>query len=317
MKRRIWAIPTALTAVVCLSNLVSSDVRTAEYKGSATCKMCHKIMHKDIVAAFENTAHPKALQKADAEGAIVADFSTNTAFTKDKVAFVLGKGTNQQAYLDADLKVLPAKWMVKTKTWTPTPAVDGSTQCVGCHTVGFDAEKKTYVEAGVGCEACHGPGSDHTSGDKAGIVNPKNLDPAKRDMVCGQCHSLGKDKSGNFAHPVGFRPGDDLTAKFVDAKPTKPGLNQQYSEHFQSKHAKAQVGCTTCHDPHNVALYTTASKPPSNMSPQLRKPVNDQCMECHATTVKDMATHAPNAAADATCATCHMPDGQHTFGKAK
>ena len=305
--RKYAIILGTLVVLGLVADLVTGDVHTATYKGSALCKMCHKAMpmSKDIVAGYEATAHPKALQKADAEGAIVADFANNPVFTKDKVAFVLGKGVNQQAYMDAAFQVLPALWDVKSKSWKPQAAADGATQCVGCHVTNYDPTAKTYTEMGVGCEACHGPGSDHTAGDKTAIVNPKNLDASKRAMVCGRCHSVGKDISGKYAFPVNFRPGDDLTKFFVDAKPTAPGRNQQYSEWLTSKHASMNIGCTNCHDPHGVA---TTGK-------QLKKPINDLCLGCHAGAVKDLATHAPGAAAGATCATCHMPEGQHTFAK--
>ncbi|HET6453468.1 MAG TPA: cytochrome c3 family protein [Armatimonadota bacterium] len=307
--RKYAVIIGTLAAIGLITSLVMGDVHTATYKGSALCKMCHKALpiSKDIIPAYEASAHPKALQKADVEGAIVADFSSNPAFTKDKVAYVLGKGVNQQAYMDADFQVLPALWDVKSKSWKPQAAADGSTQCVGCHVTAYDPIKKTQSEFGVGCEACHGPGSEHTAGDKKAIVNPKNLEFAQKNMVCGQCHSVGKDTSGKYAFPVNFRPGDDLTKFFVDAKPTAPGRNQQYSEWITSKHATVGVGCTTCHDPHGVG--TTGPQ-------QLKKPVTDLCLGCHAATIKDLATHAPNAAAGATCATCHMPMGQHTFAKA-
>ncbi|MBI2844548.1 MAG: hypothetical protein HYX78_14230 [Armatimonadetes bacterium] len=304
MKKKLVLIPIASLVFVTAGGLVTGDVHSAQYKGSATCKMCHKAMNKEIVSGYETSAHPKAIQKADAANAIVADFSSNTAFTKDKVAYVLGTGRNEQAYLDANFQVLPAIWNVKSKSWTATKAVDGNTQCVGCHVTGFDAANKTHKEMGVGCESCHGPGSDHTGGpSKANIVNPKNLTGAKKAMVCGQCHSVGKDTTGNFAFPTNFRPGDDLTKSFVDAKPTSPGRNQQYSEWIQSKHGQMGLDCTTCHDPHNT----------TGIKPQLKKPINELCLGCHAGTVKDLATHAPGAPADATCATCHMPEGQHTF----
>lgn len=303
MRRGFIAVLIAVTVVALICGLVTGDVRTAQYKGTNACKMCHQVMHKPIVDGYLKVAHPKAMQKADAEGAVVADFSTCTAFTKDKVAYVLGKGRNEQAFLDANFQVLPAVWDVKSKSWKPTPAVDGATQCVGCHSTGYDVEKKTFVEAGVGCEACHGPGSEHTAGNKDAIVNLTKMDNVKKAMVCGQCHSAGKDPSGKFAHPVAFRPGDDLTKVFVDAKPTAPGRNQQYSEYLTSKHAVIGIGCVGCHDPHNTA----------GIRGQLKKPVNDLCLGCHAGTVKDMATHAPGAPEGATCATCHMPGGQHTF----
>ena len=303
--KKLTAILLAGLVVIVTAGLVIGDVHTAAYKGSVTCKMCHKIMHEAVVEGVETSAHPTTMQKADAQGAIVGDFATNPMFTRDKVAFVLGKGRNEQAYLDANFQVLPALWNVKEKSWKPAQALDGATQCIGCHTTGYDAATKSYAEAGVGCEACHGPGEDHMTGSdqKATILNPKNLGAKERAMVCGQCHSVGKDTTGKFAHPVGFRPGDDLAKAFADAEPTAPGRNQQYSEFVTSKHAQLGFLCVTCHDPHNAA----------GIAGQLKKPVNELCSGCHAATIKDMATHAPSASASATCATCHMPRGQHAF----
>ena len=202
--------------------------------------------------------------------------------------------------------VLPAVWDVAAKTWKPTAAVDGSTQCVGCHTTAYDAEKKTFAEAGVGCEACHGPGSEHIGKpSKDNAPDPRKLSSKLQGMVCGSCHSVGKDTSGKFAFPIGFRPGDDLTKSFVDANPTTPGRNQQYSELMQSKHGQMGLSCTVCHDPHNVA----------GIAKQLKKPEVELCLSCHSAKIKDIKTHKPAAPADATCATCHMPNGQHTFKK--
>lgn len=304
--RKHVAILGAITAVAVVAGLVMADVHSAQYKGSTTCKMCHGVMHKDLVAGYEKTGHPKSIQKADAAGAIASDFTNNPAFQKDKVALVLGKGQREQQYLDANNQVLPAKWDVKSKSWKPAQAADASTQCLGCHTTGYDSAKKTYSEMGVACESCHGPGSEHTAGDTKAIVHLKDLDKTKQAMVCGQCHSVGKDPTGKFAFPVGYRPGDDLTKCFVDAKPTAPGRNQQYSEFIQSKMFTAGIGCTSCHDPHGKSTQQPY---------QLVKPITELCLSCHAAKVTDLKTHAPTAGPDATCATCHMHGGVHFFKK--
>lgn len=302
--RKYVIVAGAVFLIAGLTRLVTGETK-AEYVGTGKCKPCHMLMHKEIVQGYEKVGHPKAMQKADAEGAIVADFESNPAFTKEQVAYVICKGRNEQAFLDEKFQVLPAVWDSKATKWKPKAAVDGASQCIGCHTTGFDAATKEYAEMGVGCEACHGPGSLHAEGDTKAIINPKNLDQKRQDMVCGQCHSVGKDPSGKFAHPVAFRPGDDLTKTFADGKPTSPGSNQQYSEHLTSKHAELGLGCVGCHDPHNVA----------GVHGQLEKPVNELCMACHVITIKDIKTHAPTAAEDATCATCHMPQGSHRFEK--
>lgn len=318
MKKQI-SIVLAIATVAFVAHMAIGDVHSASYKGSTLCMMCHKVPNKVIVEAYAKSPHSKAMRKAADVGAIIADFTSNKAFKKEQVAYVLGSGRNEQAYLDAAYKVLPAAWDVKTKSWKPTPAVDGTTQCIGCHTTGYDSVKKTSIQLGVGCEACHGPGGDHTPSPKTiHPVNPKDLNPLQQAQLCGQCHSVGKDKSGKCAFPIAyvptdpkekaeaaFRPGDDLTKTFVDGKPATAGRNQQYSEWILSQHAKNGVTCISCHDPHD----TTTNEH------QLKKPVTELCMGCHAAKIKDLATHAPSAPAGATCATCHMPNGRHIFAK--
>lgn len=298
----------AVSAISVTALAAFADVHSASYKGSKLCVMCHQKTDKAIVDAYKKSPHARSMQKAGDAGAIVGDFAKNKAFKKSDVAFVVGSGRHQQAYLNDKLQVLPALWDVKTKAWTPTKAVDASTQCIGCHATNFDPVKKEYKEMGAGCESCHGPGGDHAGKPKENpVVHLNKLTPAQQAMVCGQCHSAGKDTSGKHAFPVNYRPTDDLTKSFVDAKPTAPGPNQQYSEWLQSTHAKNGVTCVTCHEPHNN------SKNPA----QLKKPMTELCLSCHSKTIEDQATHAPKAPAGATCATCHMPNGQHNFAKAK
>lgn len=303
----------------------SGNQKAATYKGSKLCKTCHKNEEKSkaIVAAYPHTAHAKAMQEASAKGAVVADLS-NAPFPKDKIAYVLGSGRTQQAYLDVNFQLLPAQWNVRKKAWEPVQPVDAKAQCLGCHTTGFDAEKGAFAEMGVGCEMCHGPGSVHnkamldaTEGKEAEVakqttINPKNLPPQRQAMVCGQCHSVGKDKAGH-PFPAGFRPGDDLTAIFTDAKPTAAGRNQQFSELLQSqKHYEAGTVCENCHDPHGDP------KEPR----QLRRSINELCMSCHGkddskSKIADPAKHSQDnkGKPDAKCSECHMPDGRHIFAK--
>lgn len=305
-----WKIGIALVAAVVVAigaiMAVAQIPADATYKGTKACKMCHGGMHSAIVQGYEKTAHPKAFaDTAENPAAIVAEFGGDAPFPKEQVKYVLGKGRENQAYMDVSLKVLPAQWNVKEKKWEAIPAVDGATQCVGCHVTGYDAAAKTWTQPGVGCEECHGAGSAHaSSGDKTKIVNPGNLSADKKAMVCGSCHSRGTDPSGKFAFPVKYQPGDDLSKVFNLAKVTGPAMNQQYNELLGSKHFANGVICTTCHEPHGAG---------TTQPHQLKKPVVELCMGCHGD--KDMATHAPNAPAGATCATCHMPNGMHTFAK--
>ncbi|HCJ66440.1 MAG TPA: hypothetical protein DHV62_03730 [Elusimicrobia bacterium] len=121
-----------------------------------------------------------------------------------------------------------------------------SASCVGCHTTGYIVKSTataTYTEGYVGCEACHGPGSEHQKvcGEchfgREGKINKHGGDPkivnygelsAERSLdVCSACHVRGKSLKadgtpGSFNYPwkevVGFgyssgafTPGNVLT----------------------------------------------------------------------------------------------------------
>ena len=45
--------------------------------------------------------------------------------------------------------------------------------CDGCHSVDYDIQTKQVAEWNVGCERCHGPGSEHVAHPtRANILNP-------------------------------------------------------------------------------------------------------------------------------------------------
>jgi predicted CXXCH cytochrome family protein len=83
------------------------------------------------------------------------------------------------------------------------------------------------------------------------------------------------------------------------------GRNQQFSEWRTSKHAANNIGCLTCHDPHNT----------SGQPHILKQGVKETCAQCHPEQGADMVKHAPTAKPGDTCATCHMPGGSHMFKK--
>lgn len=289
------------------------QIAGAKYTKTAICSMCHRNLQPELVSGYPQTRHAQAMAVAGGEN-IVADFA-NAPFQRDRVAYVLGNGRAQQAYLDADLKVLPGKWSTADKAWLPFESVDGGVQCVGCHSTGYDPETRKWKELGVGCEMCHGPGSKHLGAvgndqKQETIVRPAELTPQRQAMVCGRCHSQGKSQDGVHPYAVDFLPGEDLDAKFVQAEPTGPGLNQQFTDLERSpKHYENGVVCTTCHDPHGD----------TDQPHQLRAPLTELCLTCHAAAVKSLDEHTKAKGATApdgaTCATCHMPEGRHLFDK--
>lgn len=68
---------------------------------------------------------------------------------------------------------------------------DQQKDCIGCHTTGTKAlilENGKPVNAGVQCEACHGPGGAH-------VADPTKLPDKVRESSCTACHS---DKSPHY-----------------------------------------------------------------------------------------------------------------------
>jgi mono/diheme cytochrome c family protein len=63
-------------------------------------------------------------------------------------------------------------------------------KCYPCHTTGYNAKTKAFVERNIGCEACHGPGEKYQAmmmgaeAEKGGEIANEN---ARKS--CGKCHN--------------------------------------------------------------------------------------------------------------------------------
>ena len=275
------------------------------YVGSDKCAVCHSAIHE----SWSATLHAKMiLDPAQDSKAILADMSkmsnviTDTKLLYKKPDVVLTVGWRyRQRYILADRKtgrlVLGAgQWDVAGQgsaasdaAWQPAAAgEDWLKECAGCHTTGFNLEKADkftaanyksgkgmpFVELGIGCEACHGPGSEHVVPGKSTKDNiPVNKSEALDAQICGQCHTRGiskDDKGVTHQYPLDYTPGGDLrTANWTPVQPTgqSADLNwwvdghakmqrQQYLEWLPSRHATAldtlkkqggQDSCVVCH----------------------------------------------------------------------
>ena len=88
--------------------------------------------------------------------------------------------------------------------------------CDGCHSVDYDVRTRQVAEWNVGCEKCHGPGSEHAARPaRTNIFNPSRVDSVHANDTCIQCHSQGQPlknpiEGRYFDWPVGFRVGLEL-----------------------------------------------------------------------------------------------------------
>lgn len=224
----------------------------------------------------------------------------------------------------------PLHWTKGAQNW--------NFMCGECHVTGFekhyDAGTNRYASRwnalGVGCEACHGPGSSHVDwanaraagkpsdakneglvaalDERAGVTwkrSPEH-DTAQRSAprtdqreieVCAQCHA----RRAPIA--AGYTAGARLLDYYLPAL-LEPGVyypdGQQRAEDYiwgsflQSRMYAAGVTCSDCHEPHGA---------------KLRAQGNALCGRCHDAAKFDTAAHHHHASgsAGAQCVNCHMP----------
>jgi tetratricopeptide (TPR) repeat protein len=218
-------------------------------------------------------------------------------------------------------------WTGRQQNWNFMCADCHSTNVRKAYDPASDRFQTTWSEINVGCEACHGPGSQHVvwarsapgsrpnengltvhfferSGVRwtldAATRQPKRSEPRTTTIeidVCAQCHA----RRAQIAE--GYSAGAPFEDYYVPELIT-PGLfyadGQQrdevyiYGSFLQSRMAHAGVTCADCHEPH---------------SQRLRAPGNEMCGRCHAPLTYDSPAHHfhKEQSAGAQCVSCHMP----------
>ena len=160
-------------------------------------------------------------------------------------------------------------------------------KCVYCHTTRGTIENQTINDlvAGVNCEKCHGPGSEHVRLART-MKNPPKYSVGKDDwnaeseiQLCGDCHRLPVtvSRSELREYPdelTRFQPVGLLRSKcFVESE--------------------GELRCTTCHNPHQTISSVEKSTHVSN------------CITCHQET-NSQHTICPVNSTEG-CIECHMP----------
>lgn len=315
---------------------------SAHYVGSEACERCHA----QIYERWKKTPMANVVRDPGQHpDAIIPDLKTNhiAPFTVDQVALVYGSKWKQRYFtrIGDDYYPLPVQWDVGTKKWlkyhTPDSGADwwaayypsdnmqrptGPT-CDGCHSVNYDIRTKQVTEWNVGCERCHGPGSEHVvHPTRTNILNPAEMDDVASNDTCIQCHSQGRPRAGlidgkAYDWPVGYQVGlrladywklEDIHLGQTDfwqfADGTAHKNRMQGNDFVQSVMYRHGVTCATCHDVHGTANYA-----------QLREPAEKLCLECHGpgspngpreATVEEH-THHKAGSAGSQCIACHMP----------
>jgi predicted CXXCH cytochrome family protein len=204
--------------------------------------------------------------------------------------------------------------------------------CYGCHATGHTLDttgrtltgiflpRSKWVETGVGCEACHGPGGPHVDAAARGKPDPSTVRMARGGKLatvdaCAACHGLRNVLPSPFdatpAHHYGAPlveaadPVLSMGSNFEFREPyfadLRPGTYQQEAIGFSQSGCAIKGGltCAACHDPHSGAASPALSAADGGDS---------ICAPCHATVVARGQKHTMHRAGTpgGRCLDCHM-----------
>lgn len=267
------------------------------------------------------------------------DSSGNVLVSHSKeIRVAIGSGKRGKTYLSSDSGLLfqsPITWYSTTKRWDLAPGYANRNlhferrithECVMCHVgrihIGNgDVDRfgdPPFLEFGIGCESCHGPGKEHISfrrisqspepqfGVADPIINPSMLSIERREAVCNQCHLPTSQRILRYGRShTDFRPGDSLHDIWVTLIRTtgvdESGATEAVS-HVPQMHSSrcyqasnGRLGCNSCHTPHRVPLESektafyrdkclkchNAQERQCTEAEGIRQISNDSCIECH------------------------------------
>ncbi|MCB0128993.1 MAG: hypothetical protein KDE58_42295 [Caldilineaceae bacterium] len=322
------------------------DYRPPTYVGSDACQECHE----ELYTSYLETGHHNALTAPVDGEAPALPFSEISdppeGYSWEDIHYVIGGYGWKARFVDLQGYVITGDAEAKTQynlrnrtldmgdDWVAYhPGEQISFDCGSCHTTGYIPQGNqdglpgligTWMEEGIGCEECHGPGSSHVN-DPYLVSMTINRD----SELCGDCHRR-----------------DEVVT--VDAENGFIQHHEQYEELFSSK--KRVMRCVDCHDPHATVKYAkgTAIKTDCescHFENELFQKITDRrhakCIDCHMPMVtvsavgdparftgdvrthlmainpyeteqfdKDGASALPYISLNFACRSCHYDDGR-------
>ena len=236
------------------------------------------------------------------------------------------------------LQVLPVSFDVQRRRWFDTTAsavrhfgerrdealdwtdrlYTFNTACFACHVsqlatrynAADDSYATTWLEPGINCETCHGPGAEHVRLCRATPTNQpikdvklivvRTMPPQQRNDMCSTCHAKLSPLTPAFTPGDRFFDHFDLTClEDPDFFPDGRDLGENYtftSWRMNSCARKSNLDCVHCHTSSGRNRFTGAD-------------ANKSCLPCHKERVAapEKHTHHPPGTNSPTCVACHMP----------
>ena len=299
-------------------------------------------------------------------------------FVPFKIEYVIGY-QYRQTYLTREeggvLRRLPLQWSTEMQDFFPYWNVqEGSTPsvadlwaqmtvlnsawnlfCARCHTTALNIANKNdnhtfaetyWVDNGIACEACHGPGSHHANYFKgnyvnrvvaflnstirqepvAYIVDPRKVGKGESLSVCGRCHGPDIAMSLTDMYRV-YEPGysregriNDLSPYFT-SQPLTPGRTAPTVEVWEDGRPKG-IGMifrsfveSVCYVQAEVRCYdchdphdNKRARVPGILEPSAAS--NRYCLNCHGELADQIAQHTQHTPGESGsfCYDCHMPN---------
>ncbi len=269
----------------------------------------------------------------------------------ETITYIVGSGNHTNSHIintNGYLNQAPLTFYTQKGMWDLPPGYEngGNTrfnrliglECMSCHNSypvfePGSENKYHFVDNGISCERCHGPGEKHVTEKRAGklfdtskeidysIVNPAKLPIDRQLDVCQRCHIQGNAVLNDGKSFFDFKPGMKLSDVMNVFMPVYKGSEKEHimASHVERmklskcytvsiKRAEQHAGndlrpyknaltCVTCHNPH-VSVKQTG---PENF--------NKSCQGCHSKTKDPVCSEKPEILKlnSFNCVSCHMP----------
>ncbi|NIP49257.1 MAG: hypothetical protein GWO30_04435, partial [Gammaproteobacteria bacterium] len=221
------------------------------------------------------------LQLREAEVAKESDLSLPEGYTWHDVSYVIGGVNKKASYVDKDgFLITSSKSGARAKTlyvleedsWLDFfPGEKKPFDCAYCHTTGYRSQghqnnlpgvKGSWEEDGIGCEACHGPGSEHAENPR------KSMHFGELDAtICESCHQRGGISNKPLTDSGLLRHHDQIAELKMGAH---KGLSCLNCHNPHKKAAMAKRNCTICH-----------SRMFSSFKANIHGREGIECIDCH------------------------------------